>query len=44
MTQIEGEQKVSKKNVMGFFRAIFSTAFYVGLFGGISYLIKIALL
>ncbi len=35
---------VSKKNVMGFFQAIFSTAFYIGLFGGIGYLIQLTLL
>jgi len=37
-------QKVSKKDVMGFFRAVFSTAFFIGLFGAIGYLIQMTLL
>jgi len=36
--------KVSKKSVIGIFQAIFSIAVYVGLLGGISYLIQITLL
>jgi len=42
--KIEGERSVSKKDVMGFFRAIFLTAIYIGLFGGIGYLMKMTLL
>ncbi len=35
---------MSKKNVYGIFQAIFSMAFYVGLFCGIGYLIQLTLL
>jgi len=40
----KGERTVSKKNVLGVFQAIFSTALYIGLFGGIGYLIQMTLL
>jgi len=35
---------MSKKNVIGIFRAIFSMALYVGLFSGIGYLIQMTLM
>lgn len=35
---------MSKKNMIGIFRAIFSMAFYVGLFSGIGYLVQLTLL
>ena len=40
----KGVSKVRKKDVMGFFRAVFSTAFFIGLFGVIGYLIQMTLL
>jgi len=39
-----GVPKVSKKNVLGIFRAIFSTVLCIGLIGGIGYLIQLTLL
>jgi hypothetical protein len=33
-----------KKNIMDWLRAIFSMVFYIGLFGGIGYLIQVVIL
>lgn len=38
-----GALGVTNKAVMGWFRAIFSMAFYIGLFSGIGYLIQLTL-
>jgi hypothetical protein len=35
---------VSKKNVAGWLRAVLSMAFYIGLFGGIGYLLQMTIL
>jgi hypothetical protein len=35
---------VSKKNVAGWFREMLLMAFYIGLFGGIGYLLQITIL
>jgi hypothetical protein len=35
---------MSKKNVAGWFRAVLSMAFYIGLFGGIGYLLQMTIL
>jgi hypothetical protein len=42
--KISGALRMSKKNMISIFRAIFSMAFYVGLFSGIGYLIQLTLL
>jgi hypothetical protein len=36
----KGVAKVSKKNVASWFREVLSMAFYIGLFGGIGYLLQ----
>lgn len=38
-----GATPLTKKSVKGWFNAIFSTAFYIGLFSGIGYLIQVTL-
>jgi len=40
----KGVAQVSKKNVAGWFRAVLSMAFYIGIFCGISYLLQITVL
>jgi hypothetical protein len=38
-----GGKILSSKSVQGWFRAVFSMAFYIGLFSGIGYLIQLTL-
>jgi hypothetical protein len=40
----QGVSTVRKKNIMDWLRAIFSMVFYIGLFGGIGYLIQVVIL
>jgi len=39
-----GVSTMRKKNIMDWLRAIFSMVFYIGLFGGIGYLIQVVIL
>ena len=41
---IRGVSTMRKKNIMDWLRAIFSMVFYIGLFGGIGYLIQVVIL
>jgi len=41
---IRGVSIMRKKNIMDWLRAIFSMVFYIGLFGGIGYLIQVVIL
>jgi len=38
-----GAKTLSSKTMNGWFRAVFSMAFYIGLFSGIGYLIQLTL-
>jgi hypothetical protein len=38
-----GVKTLSSKTMQGWFRAVFSMAFYIGLFSGIGYLIQLTL-
>ena len=40
----QGVLEMRKKNVRDWFRAMLSLVFYIGLFGGISYLLQITIL
>jgi hypothetical protein len=40
----QGVSTMRKKNIMDWLRAIFSMVFYIGLFGGIGYLIQVVIL
>jgi hypothetical protein len=39
-----GVSTMRKKNIMDWLRAIFSMVFYIGIFGGIGYLIQVVIL
>jgi predicted PurR-regulated permease PerM len=43
MTSSAGALTLTNKAVKGWFKAIFSMAFYIGLFSGIGYLIQLTL-
>jgi hypothetical protein len=41
---IRGVSTMRKKNIMDWLREIFSMVFYIGIFGGIGYLIQVVIL